>query len=584
MSSTRITEKLSKLVRSQLPEFIQSDYETFVLFLEYYYEYLEQDQHAQELIQNARSYADIDRTAEGFVQYFIQQFGSKLPKNLLVNRPLLLKRLNDLYEAKGSDLSYKLLFRILFDTTVTSRKPYDNVLRASAGKWEQVRSIRVRLVSGSVDDILNRTLVLEKSGIPFYAAITRIKTLSSDLYELFLEYHVAPPFELDDVVYVNSGTSTIFTGTVDPTPTTYNIIRAGRGFKVGQIFNVNFEGAVGTVVQVSDIDEDGGITRLRFINYGYNFPAENITIELRNDLVFASRTIRPRTITNSLTDQFQALLVHTGLDPNRYFESDYVEFGYTGDILFETSADPGIEGGTTVTFATNEPSVALVDFSMGATGLYPGHYITNDGFLSEPEVRLQDDMLYQPYAYLLETDIDISKFYEIVKTLIHPAGTRLFNNRIVQSEVSVKSRVSVITQSNIFTELYSVFSTEDIKTLQLNRTIEDSVDVPTSNTWALFKPVFESITETDTNYLNVIKSVSDSAGLADTISTISVGLQKTDDQTTEDIIAKALSVAINNTDSTVSITENLTALLGTSDYAEVGYFAELYVGVLTPII
>jgi len=72
MASTRIKEKLSTLVQSQLPEFVRSDYSTFVSFLEAYYEFLEQDQSSQELIQNALQYSDIDRTVPSFVQYFLK--------------------------------------------------------------------------------------------------------------------------------------------------------------------------------------------------------------------------------------------------------------------------------------------------------------------------------------------------------------------------------------------------------------------------------------------------------------------------------------------------------------------------------
>jgi len=50
MTTTRIKEKVSQLVNSQLPEFIRSDYTTFVAFLEYYYQFLEQDQNAHELV------------------------------------------------------------------------------------------------------------------------------------------------------------------------------------------------------------------------------------------------------------------------------------------------------------------------------------------------------------------------------------------------------------------------------------------------------------------------------------------------------------------------------------------------------
>ena len=74
MPTTRIKEKVSELVNSQLPEFIRSDYTTFVAFLQYYYQFLEQDQGALELVQNARQYSDIDQTTESFVKYFLTNY------------------------------------------------------------------------------------------------------------------------------------------------------------------------------------------------------------------------------------------------------------------------------------------------------------------------------------------------------------------------------------------------------------------------------------------------------------------------------------------------------------------------------
>ena len=76
---SRIQERISTLVRSQLPEFVQSDYTTFTSFLEYYYQFLEQDQEALEIVQNARQYSDIDKTASSFINYFLTNYSSKLP-------------------------------------------------------------------------------------------------------------------------------------------------------------------------------------------------------------------------------------------------------------------------------------------------------------------------------------------------------------------------------------------------------------------------------------------------------------------------------------------------------------------------
>ena len=90
MTTSRIKEKISALVSSQLPEFIQSDFPTFIAFIEAYYRFLEQDQGASELIQNARSYNDIDRTTNDFVEFFLNTYAKNIPKNLLVNNRFLI--------------------------------------------------------------------------------------------------------------------------------------------------------------------------------------------------------------------------------------------------------------------------------------------------------------------------------------------------------------------------------------------------------------------------------------------------------------------------------------------------------------
>ena len=158
MATTRITEKISRLVSSQLPEFIRTDNTTFVAFLEYYYKFLEQDQGALELVQNSQKYSDIDQTTDSFVNYFITNYAKDLPYNLQVNKPLLIKRVKDLYAAKGSTLSIEILFKILYDTVAQTNHPYDFVLRPSDGKWSLRTSIRVILTSGSASDIKDRFL------------------------------------------------------------------------------------------------------------------------------------------------------------------------------------------------------------------------------------------------------------------------------------------------------------------------------------------------------------------------------------------------------------------------------------------
>ena len=58
-----------------------------------------------------------------------------IPENMLTDKRLLLKRIKDLYTSKGSQKSYDLLFRILYNQDIDFYYPGEDILRASDGRW-----------------------------------------------------------------------------------------------------------------------------------------------------------------------------------------------------------------------------------------------------------------------------------------------------------------------------------------------------------------------------------------------------------------------------------------------------------------
>ena len=509
MSTTRIKEKISKLVSGHVPEFIRSDYTTFISFIEAYYRFLEQDKGALEVVQNAKEYGDIDRTLDSFVNYFIANYAQDIGYNSAVNKRFLVKKIKDLYEAKGSELSFKLLFKILYDTVVDTSHPYDNVLIASDGTWDQKVSLRIEVTSGNIENIVDRFLTITKNNIVYTDAVIRVKLLESNLYEVFLKASSATPYAIGDVVSVINNNSTIFTGVVKPTTVSTNISESGSGFKAGQIFNIPIAGGINTLIRILAVNDTGGIVSLRILNYGYNYPAENITINLFNDLTVATRTEVFNTVSGGFRDALEITSPHTAISPTRYFFSDYIDnFAYTGNLLATAASDQTITSATTTADITTGSS-ASITIGMGALARYPGQFTTSQGFISEPEVRTQDDKLYQPFAYQLASDLDISVFYDTVKKLIHPAGTNLFNNRILSATANLQANVSVVTSSNIFLELRDAFEAIDVFSYSnlYERTFSDSTNVIlTSNVFTLFKNVDNAdnitiITDTTTGVL-----------------------------------------------------------------------------------
>jgi hypothetical protein len=132
--------KTSLLVNRQVPEFIRDEYPLFITFLEAYYEFLETKQGTQlnDLTQRAkdlRHLSDVDESIVDFENNFFNTYATLLPKDVQVDKAFLIKNVLPLYLAKGSEKSFKLLFRMLFNDEVDIILPKNAVLRASDGRW-----------------------------------------------------------------------------------------------------------------------------------------------------------------------------------------------------------------------------------------------------------------------------------------------------------------------------------------------------------------------------------------------------------------------------------------------------------------
>ena len=140
-----IDQKTSLLIKSQLPEFIRDEqaYANFVLFLEAYYEWLEQNHNVSDRTKNLLNYKDIDKTSAEFLDYFYNDFLAYFPQEILADKTKVTKLAKELYQSKGTPSSYKFLFRILYNSDVELFYTKDAVLKASAGKWYVPRSLKL---------------------------------------------------------------------------------------------------------------------------------------------------------------------------------------------------------------------------------------------------------------------------------------------------------------------------------------------------------------------------------------------------------------------------------------------------------
>jgi hypothetical protein len=151
--------KTSLQIVKQLPEFIQDDssYQNFVSFVEAYYQWMETtqsanasntivtstDQGVTHASKNLLNYSNVDNTLDEFVDYFINDFLPYIPKDALADKRKLLKISKELYNTKGTENSYKFLFRALYNSSAEIFNTSDTVLKASDGKWVITKSLRI---------------------------------------------------------------------------------------------------------------------------------------------------------------------------------------------------------------------------------------------------------------------------------------------------------------------------------------------------------------------------------------------------------------------------------------------------------
>jgi hypothetical protein len=268
--------KISSLVASQLPEFIREDYPTFVSFLQAYYEYLETTQ--ADLV----TIRDIDKTLDNFIEFFKNEVAPNSPiYGFGQDRERFnLSRIKDQHLAKGSELSFKFLFRLLFNKNVTIQYPGTQVLRASDGKWIQDVSVFAKVNVGNPDDIVGRLIdvvtpnkvirVLVDRRQDVEIEIDRYVQISPDTYEFYIDRRFFGDININDRIRYQG----IFDASIVATTSKVSVLQAGKDFKAGQLFNIKNGVGAGSILKVKSIDSNGGIVSAEFVKYGIGYETD----------------------------------------------------------------------------------------------------------------------------------------------------------------------------------------------------------------------------------------------------------------------------------------------------------------------
>lgn len=273
--------RISVFIKEQFPDFIKDSGPLFIDFMEAYYEWMEQDNFTIDVSRNLLNYQDIDESITKYFEFLKREVLSSIPKEILFDQRLFAKQAKELYRARGSEKSYRFLFRAIYNEEINFYYPGQDMLRASDGRWVKETSIRLSApFVGNINDLAGELVTGKTSGAT--ARVDRIiRNFESglEIFELFL-LDIAGEFQDEEIVCNSddtaSGSIYALTGPLQ----NVNIVSGGAFHTIGDSVTLTGQeegtGAVGIVTETSDTSavrffiEDGG--------FGYTVPNNDIRV------------------------------------------------------------------------------------------------------------------------------------------------------------------------------------------------------------------------------------------------------------------------------------------------------------------
>lgn len=266
-----VKTKVSTVVPKQTPQFVREDHQTFIAFLQAYYEFLETNYKNREL-ENIR---DVDATLDQFIEQFKNELLTQIPDFVINDKRYLAKVIQDVYRSKGTVKSYEFLFRAVFNETPNLYFPKTDMLRVSDGKYSQKSILRVSQVAGDPLDLLAQTIV-QYNEFGAVTASARIENVIAEQTGATLVYSLT--LNVDSIV----GTF-LTTTTVETTGTpkiiclprqgviAFNSLYGGSYYQLGDVVSVVAGIGTGATAEVSEIFNNGTVTEIVIDTPGKNY-------------------------------------------------------------------------------------------------------------------------------------------------------------------------------------------------------------------------------------------------------------------------------------------------------------------------
>ena len=292
-SAEALEDMIAPFIEEQFPTFIRTDYRKLVLFIKAYYEWMDSRGQPGYVLGKLDTVSDVDRNVEEFFSHFkntyLLSFPELLATDSLGNKPnkkTLLKKIRDFYGNKGTENSYKFLFRVLYDSDLEIYYPKTDILKPSDGQWIEPVSVKTTSVNAAnLFSVKNGTIAQYDSAANLIASATIDSVVQYSFNGLPITEFFIKDINGD---FLPNRETVLSKDSVSYTETSYSVLGEffvelqGEGYQVGDIVSVVAANGVGFVARIEQTGLAGSVKKIGIISSGINYEADVIATIVSN--------------------------------------------------------------------------------------------------------------------------------------------------------------------------------------------------------------------------------------------------------------------------------------------------------------
>ena len=441
------------------------------------------------------NYSDVDTTLEEFLVYFTDTYLKGIQYSSLAEKRLTVKKVLDLYRAKGNIRGLKLLFRLVFGEDISVYLPGEDIFKTSDGTWIVPMYLEVNNSPRNLDFVGKKITGVTSGATAFVDRIVKRK-IGAQLIHLFYITNKSPDKDfqtgellsydnnLTDVPYVIGSLSNLV------------VQEGGIGFAVGDLVSLTGQfgqEGVGRVASISDIT---GEVSFVLNDGGWGF-ANNANILISNTVIGLTNVVSTLSTNTRPIEKFSNVTI---VNPANLSANLYVNaFAYSDNssvTLYNVSGTfvngeivatyDGIQANvisyTANTLVINGVSNSYFASAQTVTGLTSGATGTVNTFATEIGITGLNGALTNDYKY-------VKAIYPAYLTISSENGTLFPGEVIYQTNGVSNTAVGTVLYNNATSVAYVPISGSFVNTAGSFTGVQlDTVNATVTSNVGAFSP------------------------------------------------------------------------------------------------